>query len=70
MAKKKFCDVIDTEKEFLIDEHAEEIAQLEEELYELIGYDEWSAREYGETKVDYYRTACNLLKAGYRKVID
>lgn len=61
---------INTKKEFLIEEHTEEIAQLEKELHELIDYDEWSAREYGETKVDYYWTAFNLLKAGYRKVAD
>ena len=31
-------------KEFLIDEHAEEIAQLEKELHNIIDYDEWAAR--------------------------
>ena len=55
-------------KEFLIDEHHEEILRLEKELQELIDYDEWSAREYGDARVDYYWTAFNLLKAGYRKV--
>ena len=55
-------------KEFLIDEHR--ISQLEEELRDLIDYDEWSAREYGENRVDYYCTAINLIKAGYRKVED
>ena len=35
---------------------------------DLISYDEWSAREFGEKIVDYYDTAINLLKAGYRKV--
>jgi hypothetical protein len=49
-------------------EHMEEIRQLEEELYSLIDYDEWSAREYGSTEIDYYWTAYNLIKAGYRKV--
>lgn len=58
------------EKEFLIDEHQEEILQLEKELLELIDYDEWATREYGEEKVDYYWTAFNLLKAGYRKVTE
>lgn len=58
------------EKEFLIDEHQEEILKLEQELRELISYDEWSAIEYGEEKVDYYWTAFNLLKAGYKKVIE
>lgn len=56
------------EKVFLLDEHKEEIAQLEKELQSLIDYDEWSAREYGDTRVDYYTTAINLLKAGYRKI--
>ena len=55
-------------KEFLIDEHAEEIAQLEKELRNIIDYDEWAAREFDEIKVDYYWTVFNLLKAGYRKV--
>ena len=54
-------------KEFLIEEHAEEINQLYHELQELIDYDEWAGREYGETKVDYYWTAFNIIKAGYRK---
>jgi hypothetical protein len=56
------------EKEFLIDEHAEEIAKLEEDLTKLIDYDEWAAREYGATEVDYYWTAVRLIKAGYRKI--
>lgn len=56
------------EKEFLIDEHREEIAQLEEELTRLIDIDEWAAREYGFIKIDYYWTAINLLRAGYRKI--
>lgn len=58
------------EKEFLIEEHCEEIAQLEKELHNLIDFDEWSWKEYGEERVDYYWTAFNLLKAGYRKVTD
>lgn len=55
------------EKEFFLDEHTEEILQLEKELHDIIDYDEWAAREYGYEKVDYYWTAVNLLKAGYRK---
>ena len=54
-------------KEFVIEDHKEEINQLEKELRKLIDYDEWSAIEFGENKVDYYWTAVNLLKAGYRK---
>lgn len=57
-------------KEFLIDEHQEEIMQLEKELHELIDYDEWSSRELGVDMVDYYWTAFNLLKAGYRKAVE
>jgi hypothetical protein len=56
------------EKEFLLDEHGEEIAQLEKELTELIDYDEWAYRGYGVTAVDYYQTAINLIKAGYKKI--
>lgn len=54
-------------KEFVIEDHKDEINQLEKELRKLIDYDEWSAIEFGENKVDYYWTAVNLLKAGYRK---
>ena len=56
------------EKEFYIEDHAEEIRQLEKELHNIIDYDEWAGKEFGETKVDYYWTAVNLLKAGYRKI--
>lgn len=55
-------------KPFNINEHSDEINQLENELRGLIEYDEWSAREYGTTSVDLYETAVNLIKAGYRKV--
>ena len=57
-----------SKKEFYIEDHAKEIHQLQKELDNIIDYDEWVGREYGETKVDYYWTAVNLLKAGYRKV--
>lgn len=57
------------EKEFLIDDHKEEIAQLEKDLLELVDFDEWTAMECGGgTWVDYYQTAVNLIDAGYRKV--
>lgn len=55
-------------KPFNIDEHSDEILQLTDELRELIEYDYWSAMEYGNTSVDLYETAVNLIKAGYRKV--
>lgn len=57
------------EKEFIWEEHKDEINQLAKELHELIDYDEWSAIEYGDTKVDYWWTAFNLVKAGYKKQI-
>ena len=55
------------EKEFYIEDHTKEIAELAKELHDIIDYDEWAGREFGETKVDYYFTAVNLIKAGYRK---
>ena len=44
------------------------ILEIESDLREIIDYDEWAAREYGEERVDLYSTAMNLYKAGYRKV--
>lgn len=44
------------------------ILEIESDLREIIDYDEWAAREYGEERVDLYSTAINLYKAGYRKV--
>lgn len=46
----------------------EMILEIEKDLQEIIDYDEWAAREYGDTRVDLYSTAINLYKAGYRKV--
>lgn len=55
------------EKDLYIEEHIEEIEQLEKDLIKLTEYD-WSYRRlYDEDKVDFYATAINLLKAGYRK---
>lgn len=45
-----------------------EILEINNDLEKIIDYDEWSAREYGEDRVDYYGTAINLYNAGYRKV--
>ena len=44
------------------------ILEIEADLREIIDYDEWAAREYGEERVDLYSTAINLYNAGYRKV--
>jgi hypothetical protein len=45
-----------------------EVHEIEKDLENIIDFDEWAAREYGETKVDYNGTAWNLYKAGYRKI--
>lgn len=52
------------------DERQKEIWSIANELDDIIDYDEWSAREYGETKVDTFGTAYRLYEAGYRKVKD
>lgn len=49
------------------EEFQQEVWELSNELDKLISYDEWAGREYGETRVDHYDTAFNLIKAGYRK---
>lgn len=41
-----------------------------QDVYHSIKYDEWSAREYGEDKVDTFDTAMNLYEKGYRREID
>ena len=56
------------EQNILIEDYEDEIFELEYELRNLIEYDEWAGREYGEVKVDYYSTAINMLNAGYRRV--
>ena len=45
-----------------------EIQSIEEDLLKAIDFDEWAAREYGSTSVDYYSTAMRLYQMGYRKV--
>ena len=45
------------------------VLAIENDLRELISYDEWVGREYGETRVDWYDPAWNLYNAGYRNVI-
>jgi len=46
----------------------EVIQKIENDLKNIIEYDEWSSREYGEDRIDYYETAINLYNAGYRKI--
>lgn len=54
-------------KEISAEEFHKEAWELSNELDKLISYDEWAGREYGENRVDHYDTACNLIRAGYRK---
>ena len=65
----KIADIIDFIEKTENEERNKEISAIAEDLQNLIDYDEWAAREYGETKVDIYITAMNLYNAGYRKVI-
>jgi hypothetical protein len=44
-----------------------QIEEMAKDLQDCIDYDEWAAREYGETYVDYDSTAFNMVKLGYRK---
>ena len=49
-------------------EYTSIISKMDDDLNEIIDYDEWAGREYGETKVDYWYSAKNLYNAGYRKI--
>lgn len=49
-------------------EYASAISKMDDDLNEIIDYDEWAGREYGETNVDYWYSAKNLYNAGYRKI--
>lgn len=45
-----------------------EVLLVANDLQEAISYDEWSAREYGETAVDFDWTARCLIDKGYHKL--
>ncbi len=62
------CDFDMTEEERK--EYHKAIQEIDDDLQKIISFDEWSAREYGETSVDYYYSALCLYQAGYRKVKD
>lgn len=61
---KAECDMSDEEMK----EYKEIISAMDDDLQEIVDYDEWSAIEYGETRVDYWYSAKNLYNAGYRKI--
>lgn len=43
---------------------------MQKDILDAVSYDEWSAREYGDYKVDSYDTAFNLYDKGYRREVD
>ena len=61
---KAECDMSEDE----LKEYNSTISKMDDDLNEIIDYDEWAGREYGETKVDYWYSAKNLYNAGYRKI--
>ena len=61
---KAECDMSEDE----LKEYTSVISKMDDDLNEIIDYDEWAGREYGETKVDYWYSAKNLYNAGYRKI--
>jgi len=61
---KAECDMSEDE----LKEYTATISKMDDDLNEIIDYDEWAGREYGETKVDYWYSAKNLYNAGYRKI--
>lgn len=61
---KAECDMLEEERK----EYTATISKMNDDLNEIIEYDEWAGIEYGETKVDYWYTAKNLYDAGYRKI--
>lgn len=61
---KAECDMSKDE----LKEYTTTISKMDDDLNEIIDYDEWAGREYGETKVDYWYSAKNLYNAGYRKI--
>ena len=61
---KAECDMSEDEMK----SYKETLNEMGDDLDEIIDYDEWADREYGETRVDYWYTAKNLYNAGYRKI--
>ena len=61
---KAECDMSEDEMK----SYKETLNEMGDDLDEIIDYDEWAGREYGETRVDYWYTARNLYNAGYRKI--
>lgn len=51
-----------------LEQYNKDILEMDKELQEIISFDEWAAREYGETSIDYYSTAQNLYEKGYRRI--
>lgn len=43
---------------------------MQKDVSDSVSYDEWSAREYDDYKVDSYDMAFNLYDKGYRREVD
>ena len=43
---------------------------MQKDISDAVSYDEWSAREFDDYKVDSYDTAFNLYDKGYRREVD
>lgn len=43
---------------------------MQKDISDAVSYDEWSAREFDDYKVDSYDTAFNLYDRGYRREVD
>ena len=61
---KPECDMSEDEMKV----YKNTIIEMTDDLDKIIDYDEWAAREYGETRVDTWYSAKNLYDAGYRKI--
>lgn len=58
------CDMNEDEMKV----YKDTLNEMSDDLDKIIDYDEWAAREYGETRVDTWYSAKNLYNAGYRKI--
>ena len=61
---KAECDMSEDE----LKTYNQTINTINNDLNEIIDYDEWAAKEFGEMTVDYWCSAENLYKMGYRKI--
>lgn len=60
---KAECDMSEDE----LKEYTSVISKMDDDLNEIIDYDEWAGREYGETKVDYWYSAKTYIMLAIEK---